>query len=231
MMQSDEHMNPSQSLGAAAVRQNAMSAGIGAALLLFYGFFQLGMPTGDDQFAIGNLLTFYAMRGGGVLMAISALWSMTGMKEALLFDAVVSVLVGVGLTGGTLLMVTVDGGMPVIPNGVLYCIFAVMFVRAGINNGQTWALMWRNAQATQGAPPLATPLIQSSVQAMATPSSKPTHPPTPAPLASQPVAIEPVAIEPAPVAPDPIAPDPIEPPPEGFLAAFAPESKDDDRDA
>jgi hypothetical protein len=115
------------------VRRNAGSAALAAACLIYFGFFQLAKPVGNDLFAIASLVFVYTLQIGGVLMAMVVLPSLLGHPMALLLDAVVSVGIGVlfVLTGVAMLL----GGGDAIQT-VLNVIFGAMFFSAGVRNGR-----------------------------------------------------------------------------------------------
>lgn len=146
------------------VKANGSSAGVGAACLMFFGFwyYQLRALYVVDAFSAGEAISSYTMRIGGVILMLAALWSFAGRLPALLADAIVSVLIGVLLIVSGLLMMS--GGMGI--NQVLYLIFGFMFASAGWRNGRDFAALSRmrsgahgvgQARAMGGFPPHADP--------------------------------------------------------------------------
>lgn len=131
---------------ASRVRSNAGSAGLGAACLLFFGFYYLARPAGSlgaslaarDWFTFGSLILNATMRWGGIGMACASLASLTGLTPALLLDAAVSIPIGVLLIASG--AITLAGGGDVLTS-ILLVVFGWMFIRAG----------WRNALVFAGA--------------------------------------------------------------------------------
>ena len=117
---------------AARVRQNAGSAALAAALLIYFGFFGLGMPDPTDLFGWANLVFVYTLRIGGVAMAVITVGSLVGHRTILMVDAVVSISIG-ALLNHTGVLMLVDGG------GAFQTIINVfcggMFFSAGRRNG------------------------------------------------------------------------------------------------
>jgi len=120
---------------AAAVRSNATSAAIAAACLIYFGFFHLSHPTGNDWFSLGNLILFYSLRIGGVALAVVAAWSLLGHSGVLIVDAAISVPIGLAFIVSGILML-VDGGGTF--QSVLILIFGAMFISAGVRNGKLY---------------------------------------------------------------------------------------------
>lgn len=124
---------------ASRVRSNAGSAGLGAACLLFFGFYYLARPAGSlsaawaarDWFTLGSLILNATMRWGGVGMACGSLASLTGWTPALLLDALVSIPIGVLLIASG--VITLAGGGDVLTS-ILLVVFGGMFIRAGWRN-------------------------------------------------------------------------------------------------
>lgn len=133
----------------AYVRANAGSAALGAACLIFFGYFWgLLRPTGSDTFAIGNLIFYYTLRIGGPLLGIVALLSWAGVVLSLVMDAAVSVIVGLALAASGVLMLA-GGGWG--PQSILTLVFAFFFVRAGWHNGRGYlSLSRRTASRPDG---------------------------------------------------------------------------------
>lgn len=122
------------------VRHNTGSAALAAACLIYFGFFHLAKPVGDDLFSVASLVFVYTLQIGGALMAMVVLLSLLGHAIALLLDAVVSVGIGVlfALTGVAMLL----GGGDVLQT-VLNVMFGAMFLAAGVRNGQYYFITSR----------------------------------------------------------------------------------------
>jgi len=128
------------------VRSNAVWAGIGAALLLYFGYSTVFLSSDAWTVRAGALVIQYTLKAGGWALALATAWLATGMRPALRFDAVVSVLIGVGfLSGGALLLVA---GPDL--QSMLYVVFAVMFLGAGRNSWREHALLSRTEAVTSG---------------------------------------------------------------------------------
>jgi hypothetical protein len=214
-------IDPSQSItqpvlahAAVRVRLNAGSAGLAAALLLYYGFARLAVPEVDSRFALGNLIFVYALRAGGIAMAVSAAWSMTGLVSALLFDATASVLIGVGFAVGDVIMRSDGGG------SLLHLIFAIMFILAGVRSGREW---WQ-LRIIVGS----LDTVRRETDAILAPVI---NGPVPPALASQLRKRRNQPPRQAPIVPEPpprqSPPDPPEESSDGFLASFAPDDPDE----
>jgi hypothetical protein len=107
-----------------AARREAGGVGISAALLLFFGFFMFrGNPDPTDLFLTGDLLFRWTLRIGGIGLGLAALALMNGDPRALLADAIVTGITGLGLilSGGMMLL---GGGMM----AILYLIIGAVFV-------------------------------------------------------------------------------------------------------
>lgn len=137
-------------------RANAGSAGLGAACLIFFGYFWgLLRPGGASLFEVGNLLFYYALRVGGPALGVIALLSWAGVAASLVLDAFVSILIGLALAVGGLLMLA-DGGWG--PQSILTVVFAFLFLRAGWQNGVVYFRFARaGSRAPQDAPPQTSP--------------------------------------------------------------------------
>ena len=122
---------------ASRVRQNTLSAAIAAALMIYFGYFQLSRPVGTDLFHQAGLVFYYTLRLGGLAMAGIALWSMMGQRSVLIVDAVVSIAIGVlfVLTG---LAMWLDGGGMF--QTILNAVFGAMFISAGARNWRDYSL-------------------------------------------------------------------------------------------
>jgi hypothetical protein len=193
------------------VRQNVAPAGIAAALMLYF-FYSGGsfvFPEGNDLFAIGGAIFIYTLQIGGFAMVVSAIFSLTGMLAALLFDGVFTLLIGFGFCAGSGLMM-LGGG-----SGFLTFIFGLLFAGSGGRSLQAWrqlgsldhtlpeVLRPRSGRVEDGPPPHAG---QAAAHFEAD------------------VAQEVGDESPHPVGHQPTNPDE---PPSGFLASFAPKDSDD----
>ncbi len=121
---------------AARVRQNAGSAAIAAALMIYFGFFRLLEPSGSDLFQRAGWIFYHTLRIGGIVMGLVGDWSLLGHRPVLLVDAVASVVIGVLLilTGAAM---GIDGGD--LLQTVFMIVFGIMFISAGVRNARTYA--------------------------------------------------------------------------------------------
>lgn len=129
------------------VQQNAYSAGFAAALMLAFGWYGFDWSTGNDLFSMAANVFLGTLRFGGVAMGAVALLSMSGQRNALAVDFVVSCLCGIGMAGGGLGMI-IDGGGGI--NPILAGIFGVMFVSAGIRNGSLYNRLGKGIEPDHG---------------------------------------------------------------------------------
>lgn len=136
-MQHANHNSTSSEI-ARRVRSNAWSAAIAAALMILFGFYYLGKPTGTGLFPLSALGFYYALRIGGIAMAAIAVGSFVGFRPVLLVDAVVSVAIGVlfVLTGVGMLL----GGGDAFQT-ILSVVFGAMFFSAGVRNWRDYFLL------------------------------------------------------------------------------------------
>lgn len=93
----------------AYVRQRTGHAGIVAGLLIFFGFFCFGGPTGSGGFYAGDLLFHCALRLGGLGMVGVAIWMSIGIRSALVGDGILSALIGLLLAAGVILKAVTAG--------------------------------------------------------------------------------------------------------------------------
>lgn len=122
---------------AAVVRSNVPSAMIAALSLALFGFvIKFVIPVVTDMFTLGDAIFGYTMRIGGVAMFLAAAACLTGRPAALVFDAVMSFLIGIGLIVSSVLMISGAGGAGI--NQILYLIFGGMFVSVGVRNGRLY---------------------------------------------------------------------------------------------
>ncbi len=214
---------PDRAVVAGRVRQNVLSAGIAAAMMLWYGYSRLQISDGAGAWGLGDKISIYTLRFGGIAMVIAALWSAAGSRWALLFDGACSALIGVlfGLSG---ILLTTGGG-----SGFLYVIFGMVFLLGGVSNVREWLAFAPASEAGAARPVKAPdPRTLRPQDVMPTDSlagrlrdgrqqdNHRTQKPPPLDAATPP---------PVPKAPPKPAED-DKPPPEGFLSSFAPEQDD-----
>lgn len=126
----------------ARLRFNAGEAGFAALLLLLFGWF--GFDPSDSAtglFKVGDRLTIYGMRFGGLAMAAVAVASKFKFTWSLLADAIISMGVGLALGLGGLALINGGGGWGI--NYLLYIVFGFMFVSAGIRNGRDYFILFQ----------------------------------------------------------------------------------------
>ncbi len=136
---------------AARVRQNAGSAAIAAALMIYFGFFRLLEPSGSDLFQRAGWVFYHTLRVGGIVMGLVAVWSLLGHRPVLLVDAVASVV------NGALLILTgagmgIDGGD--LLQTAFMIVFGIMFISAGVRNGRTYADLRAASHAESAGHPM-----------------------------------------------------------------------------
>ena len=119
----------------ARIRQNIGSAGLAAALLIFFGFFWVDAPTGADWWSAAGRVFLLTLKIGGLAMAGVAIWCSFGEPLALLCDSIVSCAIGVILAGTGLVML-LDGGGYFQPAVNIVC--GVLFLSAGLRNGRDY---------------------------------------------------------------------------------------------
>jgi hypothetical protein len=123
---------------AARVRQNVATAAIGAAFLLFFGFYRLAEPTGTELFDRAWWVFYHTLRVGGVSLATVALWSMLGQGITLAVDAVITVVIG-GLLILTGLAMAIDGGDML--QTIINVVCGGMFVSSGLHNWKDYRFL------------------------------------------------------------------------------------------
>ncbi|MCH7527422.1 MAG: hypothetical protein IID39_08300 [Planctomycetes bacterium] len=213
-MASHESHSDSSEQVTARVRQNAFSAAIAAALMLYYGFGGGEWIYPEEGFArAGGYVFVFTLKIGGLAMLASALGSALGTLHALVFDAVCSILIGALFILGSLLML-LGGSMGF--NLILYAMFGVMFITAGLRNGRNWAEM-ASARSAGADEPMSHELNVGLARAI-----------DDGPMPTQAGDLGFHDSEPAASIEDRSSSDSAEPPPEGFLASFAPEDRRDD---
>ena len=126
---------------ASYVRRNAGSTGLAAACLLFFGFFRFSFQPVTDLFTLGDAVFNYTLRIGGVLMALIAVWSLTGHVSVLLADGIISIVIGALLAFSGVAMMIGAGGIGL--NQVLYVVFGGMFISAGVRSWRYYLLVAR----------------------------------------------------------------------------------------
>lgn len=142
---------------AGQVRQNAFPAGIAAALMLWFGMNSWGGgAVGSPLFLTAAEICEWVVLFGGALMAVSTIWSITGRRPALAYDAGASILIGVGFFVVALLMVVAGAfGYP----QILYFLFGAVFLSSGLRNGREYFSL----RAPDSAAAPATNVIHESV--------------------------------------------------------------------
>ncbi len=235
------------------VRRNAGSAGLAAALMLFFGFSHLARPVGNDLFAVSAMLFYHTLRIGGIVMAVIAAWSLLGRPLVLVVDAVASVAIGIcfALSGVGLLA---GGGEAL--QSILNVVFGCMFIGAGVRNWREYRLFSltvdrvtsvpgtgrdtvpkRRATEAPSSPP-GPSLARQLRQRLADPGDNSSTPRSSVPVSA---ADTPARIPDAPLSPDASDPSTLSPPaqevpasneqrdkdaqptPDGFLASFGDE--------
>ena len=133
MPNADTHDN---TRSAARVRQNAGSAAIAAALMIYFGFFRLLEPSGSDLFQRAGWVFYHTLRIGGIVMGLVGAWSLLGHRPVLLVDAAASIIIGalLILTGAAM---GIDGGD--LLQTVFMIVFGIMFISAGVRSARTYA--------------------------------------------------------------------------------------------
>ncbi len=119
---------------AASVRGAAFWAFVAAALLLYFSFGRGLEPREftDDNWAwhVGDHLTIYTMRIGGILSLLAGLVLLAGLRVGLVLDGVFAILIGLGLAIGGVFIFK-DGDRF---NAGLYIVFGLVFINAGRNS-------------------------------------------------------------------------------------------------
>jgi len=130
------------------VRSQGASAAIGAALLLYFGFVVLAEPERTGLFGWSAWMFFHTLRIGGVATAVAAALLWIGHPVALLFDAVVTLPIGILLivTGIGML---VDGGGAF--QSVINVACGALFISSGLHGGRVFAEL-RGVQPSDPGP-------------------------------------------------------------------------------
>jgi len=116
---------------ASQVRQNAWSAAIAAALMIYFGFFVLAEPTGAGLFSWSALAFYHTLRIGGIAMALIVLWSLLGDRTVLLVDGIASSVIGALFVLSAVGLLLGGGAMF---ETLLYVVFGSMFISSGRRN-------------------------------------------------------------------------------------------------
>jgi len=209
----DTHLQVAQ-----RVRARGMSAAIGAAFLLYFGFARLIEPQATDLFSSSNLILYHTARWGGVLMAIVALWLWSGHVVALLADGVTATLIGVllvvtglgmGVGGGDMFQTLIN----------FFC--GYMFFSSGVQNGRDYFRL-TNRTGTPDLAGVQTHLARRVEPQPATPIAQPER-------VSQDHQRQVDSVETPVAQPEAVVePEPSPPPPGGYLASFAKKDPDED---
>ena len=115
------------------VRKTAPATMIGAVLMLYFGFIQLGRPNGDDLFHRAALILYYTLRSGGLAFAGISFLLFLGWLGALVLDAALALPAGAILIACGVVMM-LDNGDGV--NSIILILCGGSFLASG----------WRNAQ-------------------------------------------------------------------------------------
>ena len=134
-MNADEHAPPSYAAArqASGIRKQATWAAISAAILLYFGM-QGFVSTEEAAFAT-RILEF-TLKAGGCAMALAAVLLMTGMPFALLYDGVMSMLIGAGLGLAAVALFVGVGSIEF--SGVFQLIFGYFFISSGRRSWQEY---------------------------------------------------------------------------------------------
>jgi hypothetical protein len=209
---------------ASVVRSQALSAGIAAALLLYFGFTSI-------WFSAAVTLEF-TLKVGGIAMAVSTVLLITGIPFALLFDGVAAMVIGAGLAlSGIRWCVDIQR---IDFQGLLNFVFAAIFASSGWRNYQSYRTVMSATTGSGGENHGYAERPEESPYQQA-PPPPPDHslgsqlldrarhePRDEAPAKSQDPPIEPTPTTAAPAAPFKHTPsEETEDVPEGFLSSFA----------
>ncbi len=147
--------NRDEGVSAMRVRQNAGPAAVGAAFLLYFGFFHLAEPTGTELFDRASWVFYHTLRIGGVAMAVVAVWSLLGQPITLAVDALITVAIGALLILTGIGMVVDGGGMI---QTAINVVCGGMFISSGVRNWRDYRLLC----ATPASPASTIPIPSSS---------------------------------------------------------------------
>ena len=225
------------------IRGTAIWSAVAAGLMLYYTYSGGGWDKSKIE-SISVWMFVLTLELGGWAMALSTLLLLTGIRPALAFDAVASAVIGLFLLASGLLMFSLGGLQP-----VLNVVFGVIFIGAGRRSWQEHQLLrapsriepeWRQAVASptgqdaraEQAPDAPTDSLASRLRQRT--QQAPQEPPPPSPPV--PESAPPPAPEPPPPAPEPPS-EPTadttskaDPAPDGFLAQFADEHDERNRE-
>jgi hypothetical protein len=115
----------------AEIRRAAFWPFIAAVLLLYFGFSggDWVITSTSTTYKVGAYCVIYAMKAGGVALALVTLILLLGLPLGLALDAVAAVLIGAAfLIGGGLMGLRGD------MQGLLYVVFGIVFIAAGRNS-------------------------------------------------------------------------------------------------
>lgn len=219
----------SQDQIAEAVRRNFWPAAIAAGLMFYFGYGYFLSISGTGLFYAGDAIFQWTLRIGAIIMAFSAVSSLTGASAVLMFDGVFSVLIGALLILSAGLMI-LGGGFGI--NQVIYILCAMTFLNSGRHNVALYRQFIRErvheveeveGPADRGgiAPKRSTgaDLVVQRREQLPEPQVQP--PREPEHEALPPSQSRPEVESPAPETPAPTKPEPKSPPPDGFLAGLA----------
>ena len=116
-------------------RQAAATTLVGAGIMLFFGFWYLGRPVGDDIFHRAGLVLYYTLRIGGLAFVGIAILLYLGRPVGLLLDAIAALPCGATLPACGVLMLT-DGGDWL--NSFILIFGGISFLPTGWRNLQTY---------------------------------------------------------------------------------------------
>lgn len=120
------------------VRSTALWAALAAAIMLFFGY-RTEWPLPENSVPrAGTYLFVYTLKIGGWVMLAEALWLWTGRRAALVCDGVVTVLIGILLVLGGLLMTPGNW------KAILFIVFGLLFIHSGLRS-------WRDARELSAA--------------------------------------------------------------------------------
>jgi len=114
----------------------ALWAGIAAVMLLYFGY-RTAFLSSTPAERIGASLLTYTLKFGGWSMVLATAWLLTGMRAALLADAVACAGIGLGLLSGGLLYLSPDLNLV----GVLYPVVGVVFLGSARTGWREYQLL------------------------------------------------------------------------------------------
>jgi hypothetical protein len=149
------------------MRQTAISAAIAAVLMLFFGFtYGFEGEIEPTAYSISQAVFLATLRIGGILMVLSALLLVLGVRSALLLDAIFAGLIGVALLGVGIVWIAI--GIIAI-DSVLLVLFGGMFLHSARQSWLGHRDLMRTDDAMQyvSASPAAAPSIEPDETAAA----------------------------------------------------------------